>query len=238
MTMLHLLQLSGTPIFEQLQIEEALLRIDRRNWCIINKGSPPAIVMGISGKSEELIDKNRLREAPIPLIRRFSGGGTVVVDEDTYFITFICNSSFVPIPPFPEPIMRWTESIYKPVFFSLPFRLLENDYVMGHQKCGGNAQSICKNRWLHHSSLLWDYSSSNMGYLKMPSKVPAYRDRRSHVDFLCRIREHWSEKNHFLEKFLQVLHSRFPVEEVKEEEIIDLLDRPHRRATELVNIFD
>ena len=44
------------PIYDQLLLEEALLRSDTRNWCIISEGSPPAIVMGISGKKHELID--------------------------------------------------------------------------------------------------------------------------------------------------------------------------------------
>ncbi len=46
----HLLQLQNMPILEQLRLEEALLRADDRNWILINRGSPPAIVMGISGK--------------------------------------------------------------------------------------------------------------------------------------------------------------------------------------------
>ena len=40
------------PILEQLQLEEALFRADQRNWCLLNSGSPPAIVMGISGLPE------------------------------------------------------------------------------------------------------------------------------------------------------------------------------------------
>ena len=46
----QLLQLRHFPILEQLKMEEALLRSDNRNWCIINQGSPVSIVMGISGK--------------------------------------------------------------------------------------------------------------------------------------------------------------------------------------------
>ena len=49
---LHLLRLENIPILEQLAIEEALLRTDHRNICIVNSGTPPAIVMGISGKAE------------------------------------------------------------------------------------------------------------------------------------------------------------------------------------------
>ena len=46
----NILRLRGHPILQQLQLEEALLRADKANWCIINDGTPsPAIVMGISG---------------------------------------------------------------------------------------------------------------------------------------------------------------------------------------------
>lgn len=74
----HLLHLNDIPILTQLQIEEALLRLDDRNWCIINHGSTDAIVMGISGKAEELIHQGKLRDNPVNVIRRFSGGGTVL----------------------------------------------------------------------------------------------------------------------------------------------------------------
>ena len=50
MAVCRLLRLTRIPILQQLQLEEALLRADSSNWCIINDGTPaPAIVMGISG---------------------------------------------------------------------------------------------------------------------------------------------------------------------------------------------
>ena len=51
----HLIHLKGMSIFDQLTLEEQLLRDDSRNFCILSEGSSPAIVMGISGKPEELI---------------------------------------------------------------------------------------------------------------------------------------------------------------------------------------
>ena len=235
MTPLHILQLSNVSIFNQLQIEEALLRTDQRNWCIINEGSPPAIVMGISGKYNELIHHEKLVETPIPVIRRFSGGGTVVVDANTHFITFICNTTFIPIKPFPEHIMRWTENIYQPVFSPHPFRLYENDYVMGLKKFGGNAQSICKGRWLHHSSFLWDYSPDKMEYLKIPNKAPSYRLQRTHDEFLCRIRDYLPERHLFIDKFLKEIKSRFLVKEVEKEQVEKMLCIPHRKATAFID---
>jgi hypothetical protein len=63
--------------------------------------------------------------------------------------------------------------------------LRENDYVVGERKVGGNAQSISKNRWLHHTSFLWEFRPEMMRYLKHPAKTPAYREGRQHLDFLA-----------------------------------------------------
>ncbi len=235
MTILHLVQLNQMPILEQLQLEEALLRTDQRNWCLINEGSPPAIIMGISGKPEELIHQERFKQTPVPLIRRFSGGGTVFIDENTYFVTFICNTSFISISPFPAHIMQWTAKIYQTLFAPHPFSLIENDYVLGHQKCGGNAQSICKNRWLHHSSFLWDYSLTNMDYLLPPKKMPLYRQQRSHGEFLCRLRDYWSQQISFKKKLIEHLSFQFSIIEMKKEEIEKVRNLPHRKATIILN---
>jgi len=49
------------------------------------------------------------------------------------------------------------------------------DYAFNTRKFGGNAQSITKNRWIHHTSFLWDYDVKNMDYLKLPMRAPTYR---------------------------------------------------------------
>ncbi len=129
--------------------------------CLLNRGSPPAIVMGISGKMDELIYREKFHQAPLPVIRRFSGGGTVIVDHNTLFVTLICQADQVPASPFPRSLMQWLAELYRPLFSTQPFDLRENDYTLGERKWGGNAQSIIKGRWLHHSSLLWDYDPSH-----------------------------------------------------------------------------
>ena len=48
--LIKVLQLRQVPILRQLHLEEALLRADEGNWCILNDGTAqPAIVLGISG---------------------------------------------------------------------------------------------------------------------------------------------------------------------------------------------
>ena len=56
--------------------------------------------------------------------------------------------------------------------------VLPADYVFGERKFGGNAQAITSKRWLHHTSLLWDYDQRNMAVLTNPKKQPAYRQVR------------------------------------------------------------
>lgn len=231
---LNLVVLDKVSIFEQLQMEEALLRADERNWCLINTGSPPAIVVGISGKPEHLVDQDELMKQPLPLIRRFSGGGTVIVDPNTVFVTWICNAAPLGVACCPQKIHRWSEELYQTAFPSLDMQWMENDYVIGARKFGGNAQYLCKGRWLHHSSLLWDYEPERMRYLLMPSKTPYYRQGRQHHDFLCRLRPHFADKADLTEQLLQTIHKRFKVEETNAEEIQRIRQRPHRQATQYI----
>lgn len=216
----HLLRLKSYPIYEQLLLEEMLLRTDSRNWCLINEGSSPAIVMGISGKKQELVDCAKADHHKIPLIKRFSGGGTVIVDESTLFVTFICQKNLHEFAPYPEPIMQWTETIYRDVFQHPEFCLRENDFVIGDKKFGGNAQYIKKDRWLHHTSFLWDYSPEMMQLLLHPKKTPSYRVSRNHEAFLCRLSEFFSDKEALISNIIDVLEKRYGVAPTSLEEAL------------------
>lgn len=55
--------------------------------------------------------------AGVPVIKRFSGGGTVAVDRDTVFGTLILDSAALPdVECYPRPIMAWSEAFYSTVF--------------------------------------------------------------------------------------------------------------------------
>ncbi|NGX58199.1 MAG: Lipoate-protein ligase LplJ [Chlamydiae bacterium] len=227
MKTLHLVKLKNTPIFQQLQYEEALVRADKRNWCLLNEGSSEAIVMGISGKAEQLIDERYLS---VPVIRRFTGGGTVYIDANTCFVTLICNHSDVDISPFPQHILKWNGELYRD-HIGNGYEVKENDYVLHGNKFGGNAQYITKDKWLHHTSLLWDYDPEKMKVLKMPPKVPSYREKRAHHEFMSRLKSVFSSKEELFEKVIVSLSKRFQVEEVTERELARCLVVPHRKAT-------
>ncbi|KAL3155749.1 hypothetical protein ABBQ32_012766 [Trebouxia sp. C0010 RCD-2024] len=237
-----LLRLSKVPILRQLLLEEALLRADNGNWCIINDGtSIPAIVMGISGKPQELINVPAAQENGIQVIKRFSGGGTVVTDENTIFATVILQTSTLPpdVECYPRPLMRWSESLYAPVFSPYGrFNLQENDYCFGDMKFGGNAQAITKQRFLHHTSLLWDYQSERMQLLKHPAKIPDYRADRDHMKFVCKLKDYVLDREHLLDNIPGALEQAGLT--VKEAELSDaekFLEKDYFKNTKLVELM-
>jgi lipoate-protein ligase A len=208
---IHLIELKNTPIFDQLLLEESLLRDHAEDFCLINHGSSAAIVLGISGKKEELVHIEKATSYNIPLVKRFSGGGTVVVDHNTLFVTFIFSKNTHSFSAYPEPIMRWSEDFYRPVFAHADFRLKENDYVLGDKKFGGNAQYVKKDRWLHHTSFLWDYNPKFMDCLLHPKKTPFYRSGRTHHEFVCKLSDYYVDLQTVITAIKERLQTLYPV---------------------------
>lgn len=229
---IRLVRAKGLPILQQLHLEERLLRTTSHNWCIVNDGTDaPTIVMGVSGQPEKLIEVHPVLRDRVPVIKRFSGGGTVIVDSDTVFVTLICNRGSVPnLQLYPRPIMSWTEQFYAPVFKGVAdFHLLEHDYVLGDRKFGGNAQSITKDRWLHHTSFLWDYKVENMAYLKLPARAPKYRSERHHSDFICSLKDSSLSRPNFLDNIVSALAAHFSLQTVKidDSDLPSSINYPH-----------
>lgn len=84
-------------------------------------------------KPAELLDIKSVIRDKIPVVRRFTGGGTVIVDSGTVFVTFICNKDDVPtVQPYPRPIMSWSGQFYTQVFGGgvADFHLRENGRYM------------------------------------------------------------------------------------------------------------
>ncbi len=201
---LNILTFENLPIFEQLQLEEALLRTNTENWVILNMGSPLAIVMGISTTPDQVVNLPLAIENKIPIIQRFSGGGTVIVDENTLFVTFIFQKTTHTFELFPKSILEWCFNIFKQSLNIPAFALTENDFTLEGKKVGGNAQYIKKDRFLHHSSFLWDFENNAMSYLLHPPKEPSYRKGRNHLEFITKLSPYIS-KNKFNESLISSL---------------------------------
>ena len=245
--MIRLVRTRGLCVLRQLRLEETLFRANDENWAIVNDGAPRrAIVLGISGKPHRLIDVAAAHEDDVLVIKRFTGGGTVVVDADTQFVSLVMNGDAIPnVPLFPRPLMRWTGDLYggvvgtnddTGVFRDLPnWRLHQDDYVVETRselasndrddrvdrvdargdeprsflKVGGNAQSISKTRFVHHTSFLWDFDVATMKkYLAVPEKQPAYRENRAHEAFLAPLSRWMADRNALRDRLPGALRAR------------------------------
>lgn len=82
-----------------------------------------AIILGIGGKMDRLVNVPAARRDGVLVLRRFSGGGTVVVDHNSLWTTFIGRNDLPMsaekecVKPFPREIMAWSaETIFGPTF--------------------------------------------------------------------------------------------------------------------------
>lgn len=206
---IHVIRLHKQDILTQLHLEEALFRGTTSNWLVINDGvAHPSIVLGISGKPDVMVHEKDAKLLGIPLVKRFSGGGTVVVDKDTVMMSIIVHGqkALPHVSPFPKPIMEWCESLLSNQMNAIlggGFRLREHDFVVGDTKIGGNAQAISGGRWLHHTSFLFDYQDEAMALLKHPPKTPEYRQQRDHAAFVTRIKTLCDDRERFVQGIIQ-----------------------------------
>lgn len=235
---LKLLYTHSWPIEKQLTLEEGLLRSSQDNYLLLSRGTQPAIVMGRSCDEALLIDKEPYLKAPLPIIRRFSGGGTVVVDENTLFFTLILNKEHLGTSAFPQNIMQWVAKLWQEAHPQLGIDLQAQDYTIGKHKFAGNAQSILKDRILHHSSLLWDFQEKYLKLLTLPSRAPAYRQGRSHLDFLCTLKQFLKEKRDWEAPLLKKMAELFTLEEQEPKTLLQsLMDKDYKKAIKRVDLL-
>jgi len=92
------------------------------------------IVMGIGGKAEKLLNSQEVQTDKMLVVKRFSGGGTVVMDENAIWTTLIAgrrrainekdsdsgNANEELCKPYPRDIMEWTATtVFGPTFDQL-----------------------------------------------------------------------------------------------------------------------
>ncbi|XP_039056232.1 uncharacterized protein LOC120199098, partial [Hibiscus syriacus] len=104
------------------------------------------------------------------------------------------------------------------------------DYVFGNHKFGGNAQSITKNKWIHHTSFLWDFDVRNMAYLELPKRAPVYRSARGHLDFICRLKD-YMPRSTFIDKTVEAAATQFSLRSFEPEATESCLETEFHPST-------
>src|ERR1035438_3567117 len=180
---------------ENLACDEALLDLCEaggsdevlRFW-----GSPQYfVVVGYANKAATEVNLPVCRELGIPVLRRCSGGGTVLQGPGVLNYSLIlridesgpCHS----IPATNQFILeRHRDTLAKLIKAPVEWRG-QTDLAIGGLKCAGNAQRRRRRFLLFHGSFLLHLDLGLLEkILPLPSHQPDYRLNRSHSDFLVK----------------------------------------------------
>jgi len=151
----------------------------------------PAVLMGIGGRFRDEIHVDACREAGVPVHRRDSGGGTVLLDDG-------CLAYAVVLDMARRPDLRAVRPSYRWILGRLAHACARHGCDVEHagisdltwrgRKVGGSAQRRRRRFLLHHGTLLYGMDLARMErFLRPPPRAPAYRAGRPHAAFACNL---------------------------------------------------
>lgn len=187
------LEFTAATVAEDLAWDEALLEA-------VAAGSLPpvlrfwerpdyAVVLGANGSVAIDVDADACRADGVPLARRSSGGGTVVLGPGCLLFSLALPFSL-------DPALRDVTRSYRLILGRIAAALATpadgtpgeqgtSDLTLGLWKVSGNAQQRKADAVLHHGTLLLDFDLSRVSrYLRPPERQPAYRADRPHGAFV------------------------------------------------------
>ncbi len=138
-----------------------------------------AVVLGAGCKLAEDVDEQRRRTDGVPIFRRSSGGGTVLLGPGC-----LCYSLVLELES--EPALQSIRSSYAWILARICAALSSihpgihragiSDLAIGDRKFSGSAQQRKRHFILHHGTLLYDFDLGRVGrYLRLPTRRPEYR---------------------------------------------------------------
>jgi lipoate-protein ligase A len=151
------------------------------------------VVLGRTGRLHEECQLDQLGKDDIPVLRRSSGGGTVLQGPGCLNFSLVLSKDKNPLL---GDIRRSYQFILQKII--RVFARLDHEVVFrpasdlalarGELKISGNAQRRGRRYILHHGTVLYGFPLFLIGrYLKMPQDIPQYRRGRGHQDFVANV---------------------------------------------------
>lgn len=226
---LRLLRLTLPTAAENVALEEVLLRsIDEaddapvlRLWELDHC----AVVVGRANHVEKNVNVEACRQDGVPIIRRFSGGGTVLLGPGalvfSLFLRRETNSQHL------ANIDAATAFVLDRLLAPLRRNMGElertgsSDIAVDGVKVSGNSQRWLRTAVLHHGTLLYDFDIERLErYLTSPEREPDYRQGRSHRDF---VRNLPFAKPQLEQMLIESWHATLPSPQVSLDAVRDLV---------------
>jgi lipoate-protein ligase A len=202
------LDLTLASPLENLALDEALLADAEagsgpetlRVW----ESPTPFVVLGLGGNIEEDVYVEQCGADEIPILRRSSGGGTVLqgpgslsyavvlrIDRHPALQGIVTTNRYV--------LERVLEAV-RPFAAEAEYRGI-SDLSVGGLKISGNAQRRKREWLLFHGTLLHGFDPRMVErYLRIPKRQPDYRENRPHASFLRNLAAHPSDLKAALRK--------------------------------------
>jgi lipoate-protein ligase A len=150
-----------------------------------------AVVLGAAGRIADDVDTAACEADGVPLARRSSGGGTVLLGPGCLLYSLVVRYDRAAE-------LREIGSSYHFILGRVADALVPllpgitpagtSDLAAAGRKFSGNAQQRKRDHLLHHGTLLYDFDLPLIGrYLCKPPKQPAYREHRPHGAFVMNL---------------------------------------------------
>lgn len=168
------------------QVEERAADYVWRQWEVHG----PAVVLGRFGVATEEVLLARCADDGVPVVRRFSGGGAVVIGAGCLNFSVVFA-----LPRHPEflDVSRSFRLVLGRIVAALALEGLSieggTDLAFRGRKVSGNSQRRGRRALIHHGTLLYDFDPLLASrYLREPRRQPGYRGRRPHHEFMGALR--------------------------------------------------
>ncbi|OGX24815.1 MAG: hypothetical protein A3D10_07080 [Omnitrophica WOR_2 bacterium RIFCSPHIGHO2_02_FULL_48_11] len=151
------------------------------------------IVLGRIGKVEEDLYIENVARDEVMVLRRSSGGGTVVQGKGCLNFSLILvkdrDPSLNDLRKSYRYILEKIIAALKSLGCETVFRPISDlALAAGEKKISGNAQRRGKKFILHHGTILYDFDLAVIGkYLRLPKDIPEYRRAREHSSFVANV---------------------------------------------------
>lgn len=149
------------------------------------------VVLGYANHAATEVRLDRCRAQGVPVLRRVSGGGTVVQLPGVLNYAVILRTDRPETGGIPETnrfVLDRVAAALRPLLPTPLRRAGDTDLCLGRRKCAGNAQRRLRRAVLFHGSLLLDADFGRIAdLLRRPSRAPRYREDRPHRDFLVNL---------------------------------------------------
>jgi lipoate-protein ligase A len=181
-----------------------------------------AVIVGAGGSVTHDVNLETCQEDRVPVLRRASGGGTVVIGPGCLCFSLVLRTDRGPgleqIQPSTRYVLQRVLNALRPL---VPDVRIEgtSDLAVQGSKFSGSAQQRKRHYFLHHGTLLAGFDRDRISrYLKPPERQPEYRRGRPHDNFVMNLHATIAELKQLLiaEWRPEGVYDAAPMERVRE----------------------